>query len=101
MNTDVENIAIQELIDGNTKPIEECLRGYVVLIDERVFKPRVGNFIFPTRKQAVKAFYNSMRWRVVSRLGRANHDSDRWRNSASYWTRFKRALRGRFEVKYI
>ena len=100
MNTDVENRAIQELIDGNTKPIEECLRGWIILIDGRVFKPRVGNFIFSTRKQAVKAFYNNMRWRVAVHLREANGDST-WRNASTYWARFKRVLGDRFEVKHI
>ena len=100
MNTDVEARIIQEIIDENTKPIEECLHGWIILIDGRIFKPKIGSFIFPTRKSAVRAFYNSMRWRVVIRLG-ANDSGIMWNNSSSYWARFKRTLGNRFEVKYI
>lgn len=50
---------------GGFTPANEALHGWVILIDDKIYKPRVGTFIYKTRKQAVKALYNGMGWIVV------------------------------------
>lgn len=98
---ETSNAIINNIICQYTKPIEEVLHGWIILIDGQVWKPYVGSFIFNSRKQAITAFYNGMRWRVVSTMGRAEGNESSWRNSSMYWARFKEALKDRMEIKQI
>lgn len=98
---ETSNAIINNIICQYTKPIEEVLHGWIILIDGQVWKPYVGSFIFNSRKQAVTTFYNMMRWRVISTIGRAEGNEYYWRNSSMYWARFKEALKGRMEIKQI
>lgn len=98
---ETSNAIINNIIRQYTKPIEEVLHGWIILIDGQVWKPYAGSFIFNSRKQAVTAFYNGMRWRVISIMGRAEGNDYYWRNSSMYWARFKEALKGRMEIRYI
>ena len=98
---ETSNAIINNIICQYTKPIEEVLHGWIILIDGQVWKPYVGSFIFNSREQAVTAFYNGMRWRVISTIGRAEGNEYYWRNSSMYWARFKEALKGRMEIRRI
>lgn len=98
---ETSNAIINNIICQYTKPIEEVLHGWIILIDGQVWKPYVGSFIFNSREQAVTAFYNGMRWRVISTIGRVEGNEYYWRNSSMYWARFKEALKGRMEIKQI
>lgn len=95
---ETSNAIINNIICQYTKPIEEVLHGWIILIDGQVWKPNVGSFIFNSRKQAVTAFYNGMRWKVMSTMGRAEGN---WGNSSMYWARFKEALKDRMEIRQI
>ena len=97
----MSNAIINNIICQYTKPIEEVLHGWIILIDGQVWKSYAGSFIFNSREQAVTAFYNVMRWRVVSTLGRLEGNSYYWRNSSMYWARFKEALKDRMEIRQI
>lgn len=98
---ETSNAIINNIICQYTKPIEEVLHGWIILIDGQVWKPHVGSFIFNSREQAVTAFYNVMRWRVISTMGRAEGNGYYWRNSSMYWARFKEALKDRMEIRRI
>lgn len=98
---ETSNAIINNIIHQYTKPIEEVLHGWIILIDGQVWKPHVGSFLFNSRKQAVTAFYNGMRWRVVSIMGRAEGNNHYWRDCSMYWTRFKEALKDRMEIRQI
>lgn len=67
-----------------------------------------GKVVFPTRAQAVKAFYNSFHWRAMRDLAQAMHPNseDRyyyWRdpNRKSNWEALKKALAEKFDFKFI
>lgn len=66
-----------------------------------------GKVVFPTRSQAVKAFYNSFHWRAMRELAQATHpNEDRyyyWRdpNSKSNWEAIKKALVEKYNFKFI
>lgn len=83
---EASNTIINNIICQYTKPIEEVLHGWIILIDGQVWKSPsdTRSFIFDSREQAVTAFYNGMRWRVVSTLGRAEGNNYYWRNSSMY-----------------
>lgn len=100
---ETSNTIINNIICQCTKPIEEVLHGWIILIDGQVWKSPsdTRSFIFDSREQAVTAFYNRMRWRVVSTLGRMEGNNYYWRNSSMYWTRFKEALKDRMEIRQI
>lgn len=98
---ETSNAIINNIIRQYTKLIEEALHGWIILIDGQVWKPYAGSFIFNSRKQAVTAFYNGMRWRVISTMGRAEGNSYYWRDSSMYWARFKEALKDRMEIRQI
>lgn len=98
---EISNAIINNIICQYTKPIEEVLHGWIILIDGQVWKSYTGSFIFNSRKQAATAFYNGMRWRVISTIGRVEGNVYYWRNSSMYWARFKEALKGRMEIRQI
>ena len=98
---ETSNAIINNIVCQYTKPIEEVLHGWIILIDGQVWKHCTGSFIFNSRKQAVTAFYNVMRWRVISTMGRAEGNNYYWRNSSMYWTQFKEALKDRMEIRQI
>ena len=92
---------INNIIRQYTKPIEAVLHGWIILIDGQVWKPRIGSFLFNSRKQAVSAFYNGMRWKVIYIMGRAEGNDYYWRDNSMYWARFKEALKDRMEIRQI
>ena len=98
---ETSNAIINNIICQYTKPIEEVLHGWIILIDGQVWKSPTRSFIFNSREQAVTAFYKGMRWRVISIMGRAEVNNYYWRNSSIYWARFKEALKGRMEIRQI
>ena len=98
---ETSNAIINNIICQYTKPIEEALHGWIILIDGQVWKSPARGFIFNSRKQAVTAFYNGMRWKVVSTLGRAESDDSYWAHTSRYWARFKEALKDRMEIRQI
>lgn len=98
---ETSNTIISNIIRQYTKPVEEVLHGWIILIDGQVWKLHVGSFLFNSRKQAVTSFYNCMRWRVISTMGQAEGNDHYWRDCSMYWARFKEALRGRMEVRQI
>ena len=101
----IENI----LHSGGFTPASEVLHGWVIVIDDKVFKPRVGSFIYKTRKQAVKALYNGLSWRVAKhyayfvRRGESIPDppwvGGYWSQRGEYWRDFKKYLGKR--LKFI
>lgn len=98
---ETSNTIINNIICQYTKPIEEALHGWIILIDGQVWKPYAGSFIFNSRKQAVTAFYNVMRWRIVGSMGRAEGNDHYWRDSLMYWARFKETLKDRMKIRQI
>lgn len=97
----VDNNLVDTILRSNLKPINEALHGWIILIDGKVWKSSMGNFLFSTRKQATSSFYNNMRWKVTNAFG-ASEGADRyWRNASIYWDRFKKALENRIEIKEI
>lgn len=98
---ETSNAIIDDIIRPYKKPIEEFLHGWIILIDGQVWRPRIGSFLFNSRKQAVSAFYNVMRWKVVYTMGRTEGNNYYWRNSSMYWARFKEALKDRMEIRQI
>lgn len=98
---ETSNAIINNIIRQYTKPIEEFLHGWIILIDGQIWKPYIGSFIFNSRKQAVTAFYNRMRWKVIYTMGRAEGNDYYYRNRSMYWTRFKEALKDRMEIRQI
>ena len=98
---ETSNAIINNIIRQCTKPIEEVLHGWIILIDGQVWKPSVGSFIFNSRKQAVTSFYNVMRWKVASSMGRAEGNDHYWSDTSMYWARFKEALKDRMEIRQI
>lgn len=98
---ETSNAIINNIICQYTKLIEEVFHGWIILIDGQVWKSYAGNFIFNSRKQAVTAFYNGMRWRIVGSMGRAEGNNHYWRNSSMYWARFKETLKDRMEIRQI
>lgn len=79
--------------------------GFSVVLDgNKIWKNGSRTFIFPTRKQAMTAFYNTMRWKVARFAGLASGTINQWGYPTSdysreTWNSFKRA--GHFEIKEV
>lgn len=102
MNTPNYNEITNDLLRPFLHSVENCLHGYIILIDGQIWKRSLdGNFIFPTRKKAIAAFYSNMRWTVARRFGSAQNAFNYYENASFYWKKFKEILGDRFEIKYI
>lgn len=99
--SETSNAIINNIIRQYTKPVEEVFHGWIILIDGQVWKSTTRSFIFDSKRQATAAFYNVMRWKVISTMGRAEGDDYYWNNGSRYWARFKEALKDRIEVRQI
>ena len=98
---ETSNAIIDNILSQCTEPIEEVLHGWIILIDGQVWKSPARGFIFNSRKQAVTTFYNGMRWKVASSMGRAEGNDHYWSDTSMYWARFKEALKDRMEIRRI
>lgn len=56
---------VKELVGSRFFTKGEVLKGYIVVTSLGVFKDAQGRFLFDSREQANRAFYNVMRWRTV------------------------------------
>lgn len=96
---------------GGFVPVNEALHGWIILIDDKVYRPRVGNFIYRTRQQAVKALYNGMNWRVVRHYAYLRERGEGipnppwvgnyWRQRGEYWKDFKNYLGDRLKIVQV
>lgn len=92
-------------------PINEAFHGWVIVIDGKVYKPRVGNFIYKTRQQAVKSFYNGMRGKVARHYAYLRDrgvsipnppwTGNYWNQRGEYWKNFKEYLGNRLKIVQI
>ena len=55
---------IDEIFRNNLVPHTQLLRGYIIIIDGKVFYDGLGKFLYRTRNAAVKGFYNQMKWKA-------------------------------------
>ena len=93
---------------GGFTPANEALHGWIILIDDKVYKPRVGTFIYKTRQQAVKALYNGMSWRVARHYAYLRERGESipnppwvgnyWNQRGEYWKDFKNYLGDRIKI---
>ena len=96
---------------GGFTPASEALHGWIILIDDKVYRPRVGNFIYRTRQQAVKSLYNGLNWRVARHYAylRERGESipnppwvgDYWSQRGVYWRDFKNYLGDRLKIVQV
>lgn len=93
----VRNVFESSVLDDNN-------RGWCILVAGRVITIN-GRMLYPTREQAVKAFYNRFNWRVTSAMHNANSrgTSSWWRdrNRSDYWKSFKKVLEEEYSFKIV
>lgn len=93
-----------QILQGNILNPSE-LHGFSVVLDgNKIWKNGSGVFIFPTRKQAMTAFYNTMKWKVARLAGIASgvlsdYGYPVYDYSRETWGSFKRACH--FEIKEV
>lgn len=85
----------------NIQPLEQLMKGYIVLVGDKIFVDNNGCFIFDTRQIASNRFRNCCRYSVCNLIN--NHEdpqsfSIRILNSRE-WLQFKRDANVRI-VKY-
>lgn len=102
---------IENILRNNFFPIDGGIHGWVVIIDNRIFMPRTGRFIFPSRQQAVKALYNGMAWKVAKHysffrergvsLPNPPWVGEYWNHRHEYWKDFKSYLGDRLKFVQV
>lgn len=79
-----------------TVSMEDAFKGWIVLLDGRVYITDSRIIFHETREDAIRRFYNDMRWRfnrdIRLRYGTVTNDR-------SLWEQFKKEVN--FEVKQI
>lgn len=96
---------------GGFTPANEALHGWIILIDDKVYRPRVGNFIYRTRQQAVKSLYNGLSWRVARHYSYLRERGESipdppwvgsyWSQRGEYWKDFKNYLGDRLKIVQV
>lgn len=95
----VRNLFERDLLPESGERWAISICGKIVIIN--------GKVVFPSRAQAVKAFYNSFHWRALRDLGQVMHPGEEryyyWRdpNSKSNWENLKKALAEKYDFKFI
>lgn len=85
-----------EVADRYTVTMEDAFKGWIILLNGRVYITDSRIIFHETREDAIRRFYNDMRWR----LNRAVYNRyGRHQNSRTLWNRFKKEVN--FEVKQV
>ena len=97
--------------DSGFVPVNELLHGWVIIIDDKIYKPRVGNFLHKTRQQAVKSLYNSLSWKVARHYSYLRERGESisnppwignyWSQRGEYWRDFKNYLGDRLKIVQV
>ena len=89
------------IIQHNVVSLDNMFHGYIIILDgNKVWQHDNGCFIFDSRKQAMTAFYNCMKWKCAREAGQMGENGYRYYDtSRETWMSFKRAAH--FEVRYI
>lgn len=92
-------------------PVNEAFHGWIIFIDDKVYRPRVGTFIYRTRQQAVKALYNGLSWRVARHYAYFRESGESipdppwvrnyWRQRGESWKDFKNYLGDRIKIVQV
>lgn len=94
MTEEVKNRIVQNL---SVFGINEAIHGFVVMLDNKIWKNRYGAFIFDSRQEANQAFYNGTRWQVTRIASAAIYGTNshgwpqEYDRSRELWMEFKRA----------
>lgn len=96
---------------GEFIPANEALHGWIILINDKVYRPRVGNFIYKTRQQAVKSLYNRLSWKVARHYSYLRERGESipdppwvgsyWNQRGEYWKDFKSYLGDRLKIVQV
>jgi hypothetical protein len=82
--------------DRYTVAMEDAFKGWIILLNGRVYITDSHIIFHETREDAIRRFYNDMRWRfrraVYDRFGNGQ-------NTTVLWNRFKKEVN--FEVKRV
>lgn len=77
----------------------DLMHGYVVLLDNKIWRDSNGMFIFPTEDLANRSFYREMRSCIAEQYRRDGNDMSTYSDSRSSWMDFKR--RAGFRIAHI
>lgn len=87
---------LKQIADSFTAPIEDALKGWIILLNGRVYITDSHILFHKTREDAIRRFYNDMRWKfnreIRTHYGRSV-------DTSSLWRKFK--LVNNFEVKQV
>lgn len=92
----MSNEFLRQIANNYTAPMEEALKGWIILLNGRVYITDSHILFHKTREDAIRRFYNDMRWKfnreIRTHYGRSADTSSLWRN-------FKQV--NNFEVKQV
>ena len=84
-----------EVADQYTVTMEDAFKGWIILLNGRVYITDSRIIFHETREDAIRRFYNDMRWR----LNRAVYNRYGRQDTRILWNRFKKEVN--FEVKQV
>ena len=83
---------VQRIISGADvhSDAKELMHGYVVLLDNKIWRDSNGRFIFQDEDPANGSFYRDMRSCIANQYRRDGADMSEYRDTRSSWLEFKR-----------
>lgn len=92
----MESEFLKQIANSYTSSMEDALKGWVILLNGRIYITDSRIIFHETKEAATRRFYNDMRWRfsreIRNRYGRSVDFS-------SLWRKFKKI--NNFEVKQV
>ena len=92
----MEDEYLKQIANSYTVPMESALKGWVILLNGRIYITDSHIIFHKTREDAIRRFYNDMRWKFSREL--RTHYGD-YVNFSSLWRKFKKV--NNFEVKQV
>lgn len=105
----ISNELINNIFGSRLLPKDILIHGYILVIDGKIYNDNNGKFIFKTRDQLVKSFYNSISWVAKHRIFDSRHPNftgyywgrEYARERHSIWNEFKRDLEENHNMEIV
>ena len=92
----MESEVLKQIANSYTTPMENALKGWIILLNGRIYITDSHIIFHETKGDAIRRFYNDMRWKFNREI-RTHYG--RLTDSGSLWRKFKKV--NNFEVKQV
>lgn len=92
----MESELLKQIANNHTSSMEDALKGWIILLNGRVYITDSRIIFHETKEDAIRRFYNDMRWKFRRDIRNNTSESPDFN---SLWRKFKKV--NNFEVKQV